>query len=178
MSNLLRLTYASTAEFEPVYNSPGIEVSVARILMQSRRNNPKRRIGGVLHYGDGYFFQCLEGPRDQVNDVYQVIAADPRHRDVQLLSALTPDERAFGNWSMKYVPVEGTIKTLLARHGVERFQPYEFSDQLVNELLRECIRGGDPTARTIEPHAAAPGDRPSNRPGLWARLLGKAHQPT
>lgn len=173
MSTLLRLTYASTAAFEPVHQGPGIEVSVARILMQSRRNNPKRRIGGVLHYGDGSFFQCLEGPRDAVNTTYQIIAADPRHRDVQLLSAHSPSERIFGRWSMKYVPVEGAIQAVLARHGLERFRPYEFNNRLVSELLKECIMGADPTSGTVSDGSVSPDPPARRKPGLWGRLTGK-----
>ena len=59
MSSLIRLIYVSRANFEPAKESGGIEPTVARILMQSRRNNPKEQIGGVLYFGDGYFFQCL-----------------------------------------------------------------------------------------------------------------------
>lgn len=174
MSNLLRLIYASTANFAPVHDGRGIEVSVARILMQSRKNNPKRLIGGVLHYGDGYFFQCLEGPRDEVNHVYHTIAADSRHRDVELLSANSPGERLFRAWSMKYVPIEGKVQNLITRHGLTRFFPYEFNEALVDQLLNECVTGVDPTAHSITD--APPVDRrreAGDKPGLWHRLTGR-----
>ena len=61
MSKLVQLIYASRATFAPNLASGGIEKEVGRVLVQSRRNNPKKEIGGVLYYGDGCFFQCLEG---------------------------------------------------------------------------------------------------------------------
>jgi len=172
MPNLLRLMYASTATFEPVHDGRGIEVSVARILMQSRKNNPKRLIGGVLHYGDGYFFQCLEGPREAVNHVYHVIAADPRHRDVEVLSATSPGERLFNQWSMKYVPIEGVVQKLVVRHGFTRFHPYDFNETLINELLTECVAGTDPTAQSIADSPPRARET-AHRPGMWGRLTGR-----
>ena len=42
MSDLQRMVYASRATFAPSLQGSGIELDVARILMQSRRNNPRR----------------------------------------------------------------------------------------------------------------------------------------
>ena len=57
MSALIRLIYVSTARFKAAKSHEGIEPTVARILMSSRSKNPQHQIGGVLYYGDGYFFQ-------------------------------------------------------------------------------------------------------------------------
>ncbi|WP_233128838.1 BLUF domain-containing protein [Halovibrio salipaludis] len=165
MSNaaLVRLTYASTATFEP-NESGGIEVSVGQILAESRRNNKKRRIGGVLHYGNGYFFQCLEGERDAVSDCYQRISGDSRHRDVKALSFEDIDQRMFPDWSMKYLPVADEVSRLLAKRN-QAFNPYAFDDAMVSELLEACAQGKDPTEATA-------GTKP--KPPLWKRLFGKA----
>ena len=167
--DLVRLNYASTATFEP-NEAGGIEVEVARILAQSRKNNKAKAVGGVLHYGNGYFFQALEGERSVVNDVYNTIAADPRHRDVQILSFDSVPDRLFADWSMKYVPLEDQIHSLLDRCGID-FNPYRFSDDFVREFLNLCVYGEDPTVkleREAEREAATGGDQ---RP-WWKRLLG------
>lgn len=164
-SDLVRLNYASTATFEPNI-SGGIEVSVARILSASRRNNSRLEVGGVLHYGNGYFFQCLEGERGAVNQLYNRIGQDPRHRDVQLLSFDEVGQRMFPDWSMKYLPIEGEIRALLERRGMT-FNPYRFDRDLLETLLRTCVLGEDPTAPAEGQTARA------KRP-LWHRLLRRA----
>jgi hypothetical protein len=70
MADLQRMVYASRATFAPSRQGNGIDVEVARILMQSRRNNPRRGLVGALYYGDGAFFQCLEGEPAAIDEVY------------------------------------------------------------------------------------------------------------
>lgn len=167
MSNeLVRLNYASTATFEPNV-SGGIEVSVARILAESRRNNSRLKIGGVLHYGNGYFFQCLEGDRDVVNERYHRISQDDRHKDVQLLSFDKVSRRMFPDWSMKYLPIEGQIRALLAKRKMT-FDPYRFDNAMLEELLQVCVVGSDPT------EAANDRDDKGGKPPLWKRILRRA----
>jgi len=164
---LVRLNYASTATFQPNVQG-GVEVEVARILKQSRRNNRELAVGGVLHYGNGYFFQCLEGERDSVEQLYRRIAQDPRHTEVRTLGIGAVTERLFGDWSMKYLPIERDIRALLARHGID-FNPYRFTDAFIEEFLEACVVGVDPT---MAAHAHERGmERRSRRP-LWKRLLG------
>ncbi|MEF8834062.1 MAG: BLUF domain-containing protein, partial [Halofilum sp. (in: g-proteobacteria)] len=102
---LTRLTYASTANFDINSGSGNIDLEIGRILRACKINNPRQGIGGVLHYGYGYFFQGIEGPRDAVNTLYDRIAADERHRELKVLGVRDTETRFFPDWSMKYVPV-------------------------------------------------------------------------
>ncbi|NVJ62341.1 MAG: BLUF domain-containing protein [Gammaproteobacteria bacterium] len=145
MVDLVRVCYASTATF-PSNLQGGIEVEVGRILLQSRRNNSRDKVGGVLHFGDGYFFQCLEGNSRTVTDVLSRIKRDTRHRDFKILSKTEPNKRLFKNWSMKYVPVETVFSDIMARHGLDKFNPYQFDSDIINQLLEACVFGVDPVA--------------------------------
>ncbi|MBY6188922.1 BLUF domain-containing protein [Microbulbifer agarilyticus] len=136
MSDLIQLVYASRATFKPAPNSQGVEPSVARILMQSRRNNSRVDIGGVLYFGDGYFFQVLEGDRTVVTETYERITSDPRHSDATILSLKNTRERGFNEWSMKYVPVDDAVRAFLARRGERNFAPFKFSGGDVEALVR------------------------------------------
>ena len=78
MNPLIRLIYASKSTNPAADNYGGVQVDVGRILMQSRKNNPKFEIGGVLYFSNNYFFQCLEGRQDVVNKLYNRIAEDQR----------------------------------------------------------------------------------------------------
>ena len=163
---LVRLTYASTATFQSDIKG-GIESEVARVLLQSRRNNPKANLGGVLHFGNGYFFQCLEGPRDQVNRVYQKISQDTRHRNVQVLSTQSVDQRLFSDWSMKYLPLEENLSRLLETHGQKQFDPYGLNDTMIDALLHACVYGVDPIAELGQTSA----DQSDNALTTWWKKL-------
>lgn len=169
---LIRLTYCSTATFTSMEKTSGVEREVARILMESRRNNPKKEIGGVLHYGNGYFFQALEGRRKDVNERYERIVQDERHRDVELLTVHPVEERLFPDWSMKYVAVETRITDLLNKYGKTDFEPYEFDEAFCEELIKCFVEQPDATDKP----RGQPGNRETEpepgRRSLWQRMFG------
>ncbi|GAA5523897.1 hypothetical protein Maes01_00446 [Microbulbifer aestuariivivens] len=135
MGELVRLVYASKASFMPMPASSGVEPTVARILMQSRQNNSRKDVGGVLYFGDGFFFQALEGDRGTVTETFERISADSRHQQVTTLSMKTVTTRLFADWSMKYVPAEKSLREFLGRRGYTRFQPLRFSEEEAEALV-------------------------------------------
>src|SRR5512135_2021530 len=108
---LVRLVYASRA----VDNVS--QEQLRNILLQSKTNNPESGITGVLCSGGPIFLQCLEGGRMQVNALYNQIAADPRHRDVVILSYEEISERKFANWSMGLVNLAQVNASLLLKYS-------------------------------------------------------------
>ncbi len=168
MSGLIRMVYVSRATFEPMQQPGAVEPEIARVLMQSRRNNPKHEIGGVLYYGDGCFFQCLEGQSDHVNQLIGKIMVDPRHRDLQILDVAQIDHRDFATWSMKYIPADEAVWELLNRHGFEAFDPYRFSDRLVQELVALFASLATTESKPDQQYLAPP---PPPRPPRWRRML-------
>jgi len=75
---------------------------LATLLMNSRANNRRLGLSGMLMHRDGRFVQVLEGPEEVVQHRYAVIAADPRHSDLAVVLRETLPERRFGSWSMGY----------------------------------------------------------------------------
>jgi len=136
MTDMIQLVYASRANFEPATDGVSIEPTVARILLQSRRNNVGQAIGGVLYYGDGCFFQCLEGSRDAVETLADKIQQDPRHSDFRVLRKKAVDARLFSDWSMKFVALESEVDDLLRGFDLAEFDPFLFDDAIVDELIR------------------------------------------
>jgi hypothetical protein len=167
MSNLIRLIYVSRANFEPTNNGGGIEPRVARILMQSRRNNPKKQVGGVLYFGDGCFFQCLEGQSDAVNALIAKIMQDERHSDVQILKVIPIGERIFRNWSMKYIPLESDVSALLKKHKMDSFNPYEFSDELTDDLIELFFQSSNPESQPDQNYI----EQAHKKPSIWQKFL-------
>ncbi|TBW56901.1 blue light sensor protein [Marinobacter halodurans] len=138
---LIRLAYASRANFKSSPDNKGVEPHVARILMSSRRNNPKQGVVGGLYFGDGFFFQCLEGESEAVHDLFNQLRDDERHRDVTLLLEEPIHHRSFTDWSMKYVPIESDVNALLKDAGMERFNPFVFDGALTQSMI-DCLRRG------------------------------------
>ncbi|WP_166264159.1 BLUF domain-containing protein [Marinobacter caseinilyticus] len=137
--SLIRLAYASKATFDAMPLERGIEPNVARILLTSRRNNPKKGLVGGLYYGNGCFFQYLEGEAEAVHAVYETIKRDSRHKEVKTLIEEPLEARTFTNWSMKYVPVAGDVSQFLKRHKLTAFDPYQFDRALCDGMI-ELIR--------------------------------------
>ena len=167
MSNLIRLVYVSRSSFEAAKDFSGIEPTVARILMQSRKNNPKQKIGGVLYYGNGFFFQCLEGYSDTVNALTSKIMKDDRHVDVQILKVNQIEDRLFKNWSMKYIPLEKDVVNVLKRHQVKEFNPYEFNDELIDEFVSLFAKVSDPSEQADQDYS----DKPIKK-SWWEKFTG------
>lgn len=143
MSQLLRLTYVSRSNFPVDRVSGGIQLEVARILIQSRRNNPRQRLVGALYFGDGCFFQCLEGTQDAVESLYQRLHGDPRHRELRVLSREFVSTPSFSNWAMKLVPNALEVQALMTRHGRTTFDPYSFDESLRQAMVQLLVRGAD-----------------------------------
>lgn len=77
-------------------------VMLADILAAARRNNAARGVTGALLYGARRFAQVLEGPAEAVEAIFETIQCDPRHDDIVVLDVSSPDQRAFGGWSMAF----------------------------------------------------------------------------
>ena len=101
MSRLIQIIYISRSSFITTTNSTEIEPNVARILAKSRVNNRKNGLVGVLYFGDGCFFQCLEGEETEVDKLYSKLQQDARHKDLKLISRKLINTLTFTNWAMK-----------------------------------------------------------------------------
>lgn len=154
MSDLVQIVYISRSTFKPLPAARGIEPTVARILVQSRINNPRRGLVGALYFGDGCFFQCLEGRSEDVDRLYAALLEDPRHTDLKVLSRRSIEKTQFDSWSMKYVPLDAQMKELLAQRALTSFDPYRFDADTVARVL-EMLR----TRADVEPAAVSLGGR-------------------
>ena len=132
---LVRLLYASRAA------APDRAARRWRaILRQSKANNPQHGITGVLCCSDDMFLQVLEGGRAAVNRLYNRIVADPRHKDVELLSYQQIGERHFAGWSMGQVNVARLNPSLLLKYSATaQLDPYAMSGSVALALLEELV---------------------------------------
>jgi hypothetical protein len=80
------------------------DAEVDRIIELSQRRNVARDITGVLVFGSGVFFQWIEGPSAQVENLIASLHGDPRHYDIVTLDR-SGERRArlYPNWEMERV---------------------------------------------------------------------------
>ena len=119
--------------------SPGVKsTDVDTIIATSRRRNSIAGITGILVFGDGVFFQWIEGPKAEVTALVKLIETDPRH---ELMVTLSTDEeireRVFPTWDMELVDAENIQEVL--QDALETAQDQKSVDalQLMLEKLQE-----------------------------------------
>ncbi len=139
----IRLVYASRANFPTGTNNATLNADVARILMQSRKNNPAIGLVGALYFGDGCFFQCLEGPAEAVDGLYVRLHRDPRHSDLKVLSRVAIERLTFSKWFMKFVPNASAVRDVLTKHGIYTFDPYSFNAAVITDMINLLVQGAD-----------------------------------
>ena len=127
---LVRLVYVSRMTEECDMEA------LQNILEVSRRKNPAINVTGLLCYDPAFFLQCLEGPRETVNELYSKILKDERHKDVTMLECSDIDKRFFGDWAMGLLKTsDEDKKTIVEFTGSERFDPYRLSGDTVLDFL-------------------------------------------
>lgn len=113
------------------------------ILAQSRRNNARLGITGLLCATPDVFVQVIEGGRDEVSTLLSAILRDPRHRDVRLLSYEEIAERQFGNWTMGQVDLSSVNPALLLKYAARpRLDPFVTPARATMALLTDLVATG------------------------------------
>lgn len=94
---LVAITYSSFA-------APGLQQrEVEAILDESRRNNGRDSITGLLLFNGAMFVQTIEGPRPAMQGLMGRLATDPRHCQMTVRDERPLDRRIFADWAMGFV---------------------------------------------------------------------------
>jgi len=134
---LVRLLYASRAA------AALTDQVVDAILQQSRRNNVRGGITGLLCFSNDLFMQILEGGRSEVCELFNTIVRDPRHAEVRILLYEEISERRFGGWTMGQVNIKKISPSLLLKYGEKpELNPFACSGRASMALLEELITTG------------------------------------
>ncbi|WP_436514553.1 BLUF domain-containing protein [Ekhidna sp. To15] len=100
MSSLHRLVYTS-------FRKPNCdEKEIQNILESCKKNNPQRDITGILLHSDKRFIQYIEGQKDDVLELYNLIKDDDRHTSVNQRNLEPINKRIFPSWEMGYKDVD------------------------------------------------------------------------
>ncbi len=97
---MYQLLYVSEA------THPMSKNDLLNLLQQSKLNNYKQHITGLMLYKDQRFMQILEGNKTDVENLYAKISQDPRHRELVVLLRKETDKPLFKDWSMGFVNLD------------------------------------------------------------------------
>ncbi|WP_158971155.1 BLUF domain-containing protein [Paraglaciecola sp. L3A3] len=75
---------------------------VDSILFSARKNNEKFGITGLLVELPEHFIQIIEGEKEKVEHVFQLIAKDERHENLRVLLAMKTLSREMAAWAMGF----------------------------------------------------------------------------
>lgn len=133
---MIQLCYASTR----VEQQFDLIQDLSDILVRARSFNTEKNIFGVLYYAEGRFFQCLQGEQAALEQLFQHIMQDMRHRDIVRYPDQTIDQIDFSKWSMKYVNRHSEIASLFQRFGHSSFQPNLLNTEQIQAFLTTLLR--------------------------------------
>jgi hypothetical protein len=128
---------ASTSDFTPM--------DLVALLAECREKNSKADLTGMLLYGNGTFFQVLEGDRPVVEALLEKLVTDPRHERLTKIILEPIEERSFAQWTMGYSKV--TKKELADIPGLNDFfaggsSYLELGEGRAKTLLNAFKKGG------------------------------------
>jgi hypothetical protein len=87
-------------------SAPLSDKQLYELAARAESRNRQLSVSGVLLVRNNHFFQVLEGHVGFVSDLYQQIAADPRHTSVTKVLDAPIARPAFSGWPMRLITTE------------------------------------------------------------------------
>jgi len=106
MTQLIELTYVSEPAQEMSF------LGLMRLLYHSYLRNTSMGITGALIFENNRFGQVIEGPRAQIEDLWEKIQKDTRHKNIHLIDSRPIVQRSFSKWTMVFQGSEEVAKKL------------------------------------------------------------------
>lgn len=127
-----QLIYCSTAHSDTSFEM------IEAILNIAKSRNKEFDVSGMLIFNGTYFLQCIEGPKEQIETLYNNIFKDDRHFNIKKLDQKKIEKRDFGNWSMGYYNSTNQINEFIKHND---FDPYNISFEEAKKLLEKFSKG-------------------------------------
>ncbi|WP_179339555.1 BLUF domain-containing protein [Winogradskyella ludwigii] len=84
------------------------------MLIKAKRKNKKHKITGCIVYSGNKFIQMIQGPKQEITDLYKDIKADNRHFSVITLLEKASKEKIWSDWSMAMLNFSGGSKQVMS----------------------------------------------------------------
>jgi hypothetical protein len=105
------------------------------IAKASIRNNKIDNLTGILCYGNGYFFQCIEGTEQALTNLKNRILMDERHKDMKILDFSMIIKRRFSSWSLRSITLERWMVSDPKAKALLPFTPYSWHSNQWQQFL-------------------------------------------
>lgn len=92
------------------------KVELGALFSSARSRNKQLGVTGALLLSHDHFVQVLEGPEVVVRTLFDHIASDPRHDQVELVETTPSADRVFARWAMAEVAEDGGDDVPLIAH--------------------------------------------------------------
>ena len=92
------------------------------------KNNKINNITGILCYGNGYFFQYVEGTEQALTNLKNQLLMDDRHKDLQIIDFSSISARRFQNWTLRSIVLEQWLFKDPNLTALLPFKPYTWKD--------------------------------------------------
>lgn len=93
----------------------------------SIKNNKADNITGILCYGNGYFFQYIEGNEQALTNLKNRLLMDERHKKLKILDFSVLTKRRFTGWSLRSIILERWMINDPKAKALMPFKPYSWS---------------------------------------------------
>lgn len=110
---VFRLLYRSHDLVDPCLR----RTELGSLFSISRSRNKRLGVTGALLLAEDHFVQALEGREHVVRALFEHIAGDPRHDEVELIEITTSSPRVFARWAMAEVGLGGAADVALIAHA-------------------------------------------------------------
>lgn len=111
---------------------------IKNILEIAQEKNQEFSLSGMLLYNGNYFLQAIEGPNENIEELYKNILKDERHYDIEQIGLIDIEQRDFGKWAMGYYNTKTKVNEVV---GYDNFDPYQMSFEETKKLLLKFSKG-------------------------------------
>jgi adenylate cyclase len=124
---------------------------IKKLAKAASNKNKKLGVTGVLMASGELFFQIIEGPADVIDQLYETICRDQRHKNVFKIEEVMAKSRLFPKWSMKKLDLDSSaearlepLRLLLQVAVDQKHQLLEITESLGRLLWHEVVNVGLP----------------------------------
>lgn len=117
-SDLCQLVYLSHITSTGLASASTLN-DIAEVAIE---RNQADNITGILCYGNGYFFQCVEGSEQALTNLKNRLLVDDRHKDLKILDFSVIAERRFAGWSLRSITLE---RWMMNEPKLKSFMPFK-----------------------------------------------------
>lgn len=110
---------------------------LTKIYALARSRNADFNLTGCLHLEDGVFYQWIEGPSQDLDMIMNLILADKKHSNLEILSSGPSLNRQFGEWSMAApVSEKEALFEYLAANQISKHRRKMFVDGILTYMVQ------------------------------------------